>query len=200
MRTAYDILAVPSEASAEEIEAAFRRRLLEAHPDRLTEGYAGPSVAELEAARSLLLDPSRRDRLDFGLRLGRYRPSGRRDLWASQVGLRAVLRELVRSRRRCQEAVQDLLNRGELRRVTEEVDRLQGGLPAGTFWPELDLLAGIACYHDGRDDEARRRLLGVARGCSRQPAATAHRFLRRLDALPDPAPGEASPPLLPERT
>lgn len=58
----YLILGVSSDASREDLKAAFRRRALELHPDR--SGLESGPFQELQEAYSVLMDPDRRRRYD----------------------------------------------------------------------------------------------------------------------------------------
>lgn len=59
----YVILGISSEASLEEIRAAFRRRALELHPDR--SGLESGPFLEVQEAYGVLSDPERRRRYDL---------------------------------------------------------------------------------------------------------------------------------------
>src|SRR5512135_783069 len=58
----YLILGVTSDASAEDIKAAFRQRAMELHPDR--SGLASRPFQDAQEAYSVLGDPERRRRYD----------------------------------------------------------------------------------------------------------------------------------------
>jgi molecular chaperone DnaJ len=58
----YVILGVTSDASVEEIKAAFRRRAREVHPDR--SGFESGPFLEVQEAYGVLSDPERRRRYD----------------------------------------------------------------------------------------------------------------------------------------
>jgi molecular chaperone DnaJ len=71
----YLTLGVNSEASPEEIKAAFRRRAMESHPDR--SGQEGQGFIEVQEAYGVLADPERRREYDHQ-RLGGERRRLRR--------------------------------------------------------------------------------------------------------------------------
>src|SRR5512135_1746004 len=58
----YLILGVTSDASAEDVKAAFRQRAMELHPDR--SGLASGPFQDAQEAYSVLGDPVRRRRYD----------------------------------------------------------------------------------------------------------------------------------------
>lgn len=64
MTTYYDLLGVSPEASAEEIERAYRERLKETHPDVSDAADAGDRTRRLIEARDVLTDASERARYD----------------------------------------------------------------------------------------------------------------------------------------
>jgi hypothetical protein len=65
--TPYEILGVPKDASDEDIRQAWRVKSLEAHPDR--EGGSHDAQTELNIARDILLDPTKRATIDAGEQL-----------------------------------------------------------------------------------------------------------------------------------
>jgi len=69
----YDLLGVPSDASRDEIERAYRERLKETHPDISDDEDAAARTRRLIEARDVLTDGDRRDRYD---RLGHERYVG----------------------------------------------------------------------------------------------------------------------------
>jgi molecular chaperone DnaJ len=58
----YVILGVTSNASVDEIKAAYRRRALELHPDK--SGLESGPFLEVQEAYGVLADPDRRSRYD----------------------------------------------------------------------------------------------------------------------------------------
>ena len=72
----YVILGVTSDASVDEIKAAFRRRALELHPD--TSGLESQPFLEIQEAYGVLADPERRRRYD---QQSRPEPSAPRPHW-----------------------------------------------------------------------------------------------------------------------
>ena len=69
-RTYYDILGVDSQASADDVRAAFRRLARERHPDRYQPNDRVAAEREFQAiteAYNVLSDPDRRARYDQGL-------------------------------------------------------------------------------------------------------------------------------------
>ena len=73
----YVILGVASDASGDDIKAAFRRRALELHPD--TSGMESEPFLELQEAYGVLSDPQRRRHYDREVHsvAPRRRPWGR---------------------------------------------------------------------------------------------------------------------------
>jgi molecular chaperone DnaJ len=69
----YDLLGVPSDASRDEVEQAFRERLKESHPDISDDEDAAARTRRLIEARDVLTDEGERDRYD---RLGHERYVG----------------------------------------------------------------------------------------------------------------------------
>lgn len=63
MRTHYDVLGVPSSASADEVKRAYHRRAREHHPD-VHVGGSGDPMVEVNAAWAVLRDPVRRRTYD----------------------------------------------------------------------------------------------------------------------------------------
>lgn len=63
-RTYYDVLGVPPDADTAEIEAAYRDRLKETHPDVSDEADAGEETKVLIRARDVLTDEAERARYD----------------------------------------------------------------------------------------------------------------------------------------
>jgi hypothetical protein len=63
-RTLYQTLQVDPAADPEVIEAAYRRLALKHHPDRSPDANAPDRMRELNAARTILLDPTRRRAYD----------------------------------------------------------------------------------------------------------------------------------------
>src|SRR5262249_9455022 len=72
-QTYYEILGVAESASAAEIEAAFKARAREVHPDRVEPGspylqrVAAEAFKDLAEAKSVLLDPIKRQKYDWEL-------------------------------------------------------------------------------------------------------------------------------------
>jgi curved DNA-binding protein CbpA len=54
MPTHYEILKVPEGASVDVIRAAYRRRLIEVHPDKSTSGQEGLTVQDVQTAWEVL--------------------------------------------------------------------------------------------------------------------------------------------------
>ncbi len=73
----YRLLGIGPEASAEEVRAAFRRKVRENHPDTASEGLEGGDVQDIIEAYRLLIDPEARARHDSGSRLGQKEVGGR---------------------------------------------------------------------------------------------------------------------------
>jgi len=71
-QTYYEILGVADSASAAEIEAAFKARAREVHPDRVEPGspylqqVAAEAFKDLAEAKSVLLDPVKKTKIRFG--------------------------------------------------------------------------------------------------------------------------------------
>ncbi|WP_276272018.1 DnaJ domain-containing protein [Haloarcula litorea] len=63
-RTFYDVLGVSEDATTEEIEAAYRERLKESHPDVSDAADARESTKRIVAARDVLVDEAERERYD----------------------------------------------------------------------------------------------------------------------------------------
>lgn len=63
-RDPYQVLGVPRNASAEEIQQAFRALARETHPDVSARADAAARFHELTAAYEVLGDPAERDRYD----------------------------------------------------------------------------------------------------------------------------------------
>jgi DnaJ-class molecular chaperone len=63
-RDHYEVLGVPRDASASEIQQAFRARARQIHPDVSAQGDAVTRFHELSAAYDVLRDPARRARYD----------------------------------------------------------------------------------------------------------------------------------------
>jgi curved DNA-binding protein CbpA len=72
-QTYYDVLGVAENATKAEIEAAFKSKAREVHPDRVAPGspylrkVAGEAFKDLSEAKSVLLDPVERQKYDSGL-------------------------------------------------------------------------------------------------------------------------------------
>jgi curved DNA-binding protein CbpA len=66
MRTHYDVLGVPSSASADEVKRAYHRRAREHHPD-VHVGRSGDPMVEVNVAWAVLGDPVRRRTYDHEL-------------------------------------------------------------------------------------------------------------------------------------
>lgn len=64
MRSAYEILGVSPEASAETIRAAYRKLAKTHHPDA-TDGTTHEAFLEIRAAYEILIDPQRRAAYDL---------------------------------------------------------------------------------------------------------------------------------------
>lgn len=78
IRSHYEVLGVPSTASARDIKNAYREKARRVHPDRVSasdEAWASRQMAELNAAWSVLSDPARRRAYDASLRENVSRPS-----------------------------------------------------------------------------------------------------------------------------
>lgn len=72
MRTHYEILGVPENASHERIKVAYRRLALRHHPDRNAgDTRAAARFRSATAAYEVLADPERREKYDAELRLNR---------------------------------------------------------------------------------------------------------------------------------
>ncbi len=73
MQTYYDILGVPENATDAEIEAAFKSKGREVHPDKVPPGnpylrkVAAEAFKDLSEAKSILLDHAERQKYDAGL-------------------------------------------------------------------------------------------------------------------------------------
>src|SRR5690348_8524043 len=73
MQTYYDILGVPETASDADIEAAFKSKAREVHPDKVPPGnpylrkVAAEAFKDLSEAKSVLLDHTERQKYDAGL-------------------------------------------------------------------------------------------------------------------------------------
>lgn len=73
MKTYYDLLAVDSAASAEDIKRAFRREIARYHPDKVQhlgaefQEIAASRASELTEAYRVLMDPAAREKYDAGL-------------------------------------------------------------------------------------------------------------------------------------
>lgn len=65
IRKAYEILGVPSSASADEIKKAYREKAIALHPDRNPGKDTGPEMVKLNVAYGLLSDPEKRKRYDL---------------------------------------------------------------------------------------------------------------------------------------
>src|ERR1700681_4711761 len=71
--TYYEILAVAENATADEIEAAFKSRAKEVHPDTVAPGnsylkeVAAEAFKDLSEAKAVLLDPAERQKYDTQL-------------------------------------------------------------------------------------------------------------------------------------
>lgn len=64
IRKAYEILGVPSSATAEEIKKAYREKAIALHPDRNPGKDTGPEMVKLNVAYGLLSDPDKRRTYD----------------------------------------------------------------------------------------------------------------------------------------
>lgn len=74
--TFYDVLGVASDATTEEIRAAYRARLKESHPDLNDDEDAGAATKRIIRARDVLTDEAERERYD---RVGHAAYVGRTD-------------------------------------------------------------------------------------------------------------------------
>ncbi len=76
-QTYYEILGVAENASAEEIEAAFKKRAIDVHPDTVAPGnaylrqVAAEAFKDLSEAKAVLLDPAGREKYDARLAYAR---------------------------------------------------------------------------------------------------------------------------------
>jgi len=83
-QTFYECLGVPEPASSEEIEAAFRKRASEVHPDRVPAdnaylaGVAAEAFKKLSEAKAVPLDPGKRRKYDEELARSRGSSAGKR--------------------------------------------------------------------------------------------------------------------------
>ena len=68
----YVILGVSSNATVEEVKAAFRQRAMELHPDR--SGKESDSFLEVQEAYGVLSDDTQRRRYDRLARRAQFRP------------------------------------------------------------------------------------------------------------------------------
>ena len=87
-RTYYEILGVAENATPEEIEAAFKRRAREVHPDTVAPGnaylrqVAAEAFKDLSEAKAVLLDPAEREKYDAKLTYAR----GSKQTYAAPAG------------------------------------------------------------------------------------------------------------------
>jgi curved DNA-binding protein CbpA len=103
----YDTIGVPRDASAEDIEKAFRKAARTAHPDL---GGTPERMAELNAARAVLLDRDRRARYDKGETDQDSQPSA--DSIAVEL-LRQLFEAALDDDRNIVEAAREALSRGQ---------------------------------------------------------------------------------------
>jgi curved DNA-binding protein CbpA len=75
-RDPYAVLGVPSTATSEDVVAAYRALARRHHPDVSVERDAERRMAEINAAWSILRDPTRREAWDRANDIGRPGPSG----------------------------------------------------------------------------------------------------------------------------
>ena len=81
MQTYYDILGVPENASDADIQAAFKSKAREVHPDKVPPGnpylrkVAAEAFKDLSEAKSVLLDHTERQKYDAGLAYMRGSPA-----------------------------------------------------------------------------------------------------------------------------
>lgn len=73
----YQLLGIGPEATADEVRAAFRRKVRQNHPDTATEKLEGGDVKDIIEAYRLLIDPDARARHDSGTSRGERGVRGR---------------------------------------------------------------------------------------------------------------------------
>ena len=90
--TYYEILGVSEHATTEQIEAAFKTRASEVHPDRVSPGnpylrkIAAEAFKNLSEAKAVLLDPGKRQRYDKELARSRGSSEGKTSAAAPDFG------------------------------------------------------------------------------------------------------------------
>jgi hypothetical protein len=105
-QTYYEILGIAENATAAEIEAAFKAKAKEVHPDTVPaentylRQVAAEAFKDLSEAKAVLLDADRRQRYDSGLTYSRATSGGSGDTPSPErsTGTRGSSRDSVRSR------------------------------------------------------------------------------------------------------
>src|SRR5277367_2998600 len=106
-QTYYEILGVPESATAAEIEAAFKAKAREGHPDTVPaentcmRKVAAEAFKDLSEAKAALLDPAMRQKYDAGLAASRSTKQGPPDSRAEvSTGANAPPRDFSRTDRK----------------------------------------------------------------------------------------------------